>query len=565
MNGVAGARGTLGPAPRRMALGELLAADPAHADVVVTGLTLDSRDVAPGELYLALPGRATHGLEHAADAIRRGAVAVATVPGALAGRPRAAAALEAVRTPDGARAHVLEIDGLESSAGALASRFFDAPDAALRIVAVTGTDGKTSVCRFLAGALARLGTRAGYIGTIGWGVVADEPRRAAGRSGEGDGAAPASGLAPSALTTPDAVALVRMLAALRDAGCEAVAMEASSHGIAEGRLEGLAIDVAVLTNLGRDHLDYHGTVEAYGRAKARLFDAPGLNVAVLNANDALGAELAARLARRGETGEPAPRVVTFAVAPAARGASGPAADIVAERVAQDPDGLRFELVEGAARSRVSSPLLGRFNVDNLLAARAALRALGAGFEPSASALGAARPVPGRMERVAAPAGPDGSPARGPVAIVDFAHTADALGAAIAAARAHCPGRLHVVFGCGGDRDRGKRAPMARAAEAADRVVLTDDNPRTEPSGRIIDDVLAGFADPSRVAVVPDRRDAIERTVAEAGDRDVVLVAGKGHEAHQIVGTERRPFSDREAVREALGRRAAARASAGAAA
>ena len=514
----------------------------AGLDVAVSGLTLDSRDVRAGDLYLALPGRAAHGLDHAADAVARGAVAVATVSGALEARPDAVAALRAARDPDGRMPTVVEARGLAGAVGALASRCFGEPDRDLRLVAVTGTDGKTSVCRFVASALAALGTRAGYVGTIGWGVVA--------APGE-------DGLASSALTTPDVVALRRMLAELRDAGCEAVALEASSHGIAEGRLDGLALDVAVLTNLGHDHLDYHGTAEAYGAAKARLFDFPGLGAAVLNADDALGAELAARLRRRAASGAPAPAVATFGTRVGGTGASADPTYAAAGVVAS-PRGLDFELLDGATRTAVSSPLLGRFNVDNLLACHGALRALGASAADAAGALGALRPVRGRMERVAPAA-----PPAGPTAIVDFAHTPDALGAAIGAVRAHCPGRLHVVFGCGGDRDRAKRAPMARAAEAADRVVLTSDNPRTEDPRRIIADALEGVADRARVEVEPDRRAAIERAIREAADDDVVLVAGKGHETYQIVGTVRHPFDDREVVAAALARRA--RESAGAAA
>ena len=537
-------------------------ANGAGLDVAVSGLTLDSRDVRAGDLYLALPGRATHGLDHAADAVARGAVAVATVPGALEARPDAAAALRAARDPDGRAPTVVEARGLAGVVGALASRCFGEPDRDLRLVAVTGTDGKTSVCRFVASALAALGTRAGYVGTIGWGVVAAPGKGGATDGGRGDGLA--DGLASSALTTPDVVALRRMLAELRDAGCEAVALEASSHGIAEGRLDGLALDVAVLTNLGHDHLDYHGTVEAYGAAKARLFDFPGLGAAVLNADDALGAELVARLRRRAASGAPAPAVATFGTrvgGPSIPAPVGASADptYAAVGVAASPRGLDFELLDGATRTAVSSPLLGRFNVDNLLACHGALRALGVGAADAAGALGALRPVRGRMERVAPAA--HAAPPAGPTAIVDFAHTPDALGAAIGAVRAHCPGRLHVVFGCGGDRDRAKRAPMARAAEAADRVVLTSDNPRTEDPQRIIADALEGIADRARVEVVPERRAAIERAIREAADDDVVLVAGKGHETHQIVGTVRHPFDDREVVAAALARRARGTASA----
>ncbi len=530
-----GAGGGLAPRPRSATLGALFDAVRARgpsdvglgedvAGLRVTGLSLDSRTVRPGDLYLALPGRATHGLVHAGDAVRRGAVAIATVPGALDAHPDARGA-----------APLVEIDGLAALAGPLARAFHDAPDTAMKLVAVTGTDGKTSVCRFVAEALAALGGPAGYIGTIGWGLVTGSERT--------------DRLEDTALTTPDAVELVRMLAALRDAGARTVALEASSHGIAEGRLDGTSLDVAVLTNLGRDHLDYHGTVEAYAAAKARLFDMPGLSAAVLNADDALGRDVAAALRTRGAA---APAVTSFS----ARG--GPA-DVRASDIVQDASGLAFTLGDGAARLTVHSTLLGRFNVENLLACHAVLRALGHGAERAAAALGELRPVPGRMQRVAVEA----DDRAGPTGIVDFAHTPGALAAAIAATRAHCQGRLHVVFGCGGDRDPGKRAPMARAAEAADSVIVTDDNPRTERPEAIVADIVAGLSRPDAARVVHDRARAIELAVAAADDTDVVLVAGKGHESYQVVGTERRDFDDREALLAALVARAASRSGAAA--
>lgn len=499
-------------------------------DCAIGDLSLDSRELTRGALYLALPGRTTHGLAHVEQALASGAVAVLSERGGFAQHP---AALAAVR---GAGGFALECDGLADSLNELASRAYGHPDAELRLVAVTGTDGKTSVCRFVADAFASLQEPAGYIGTLGWGLVGESADR--------------EPLHSTALTTPDAVSLRRMLRALRDAGAATVALEASSHGLAEGRLDGLAIDIAVLTNLGRDHLDYHGSEAAYAQAKSRLFDWPGLRGRVVNADDALGRTLGERadgaLALFELDGgiEHVSRLPTDAVRHTAR-------DIAAL-----PSGLQFVLEERCgsehSSSTVNSSLLGRFNVQNLAACAGVLRLSGVPLERIGVALSDLRAVDGRMQRIAS--SDDGAP----TVIVDFAHTPEALASAIAAARAHCPGALWVIFGCGGDRDPGKRAPMARAAAQADRVVVTDDNPRTESSQQIIEMILAGFEQGRHggepVTVIADRARAIDDTLRAAAAADVVLIAGKGHEEYQIVGSERRPFSDREHAQAALQRR-----------
>ena len=503
----------------------------AHAGLSVGGVCLDSREVEPGDLYLALDGAITHGVRHAAAAVRRGAAVVALDPADIATfDPEAAAALEELLE---ARVAVVEVPALASRAADIAARFHDYPDRALTLVAVTGTDGKTSVCRFVAEALTALGTPCGYIGTLGWGI--------------------GGSLSSTALTTPDAPATRRMLAALRERGARAVALEASSHGLDTGRLAGLDIDVAVLTNLGRDHLDYHGDVAAYRAAKARLFDWPSLSAVVLNGDDAFGREIDARTAAR----RPALERVLYRAGPAgaderaADGAVSAPAGTVRRLGARDvrttARGLSFTLLDDDASHAVDTALMGRFNVDNLLACHGALRSLGHGGAAAAAALGRLVPVAGRMERFTA----EPADAPRPTVIVDFAHTPQALAAALAAARDHCAGELWVVFGCGGDRDRGKRAPMGRAAEAADRIVVTDDNPRHEASADIIEAVLDGMRDRARAEVVPDRARAIAHAVHAAGADDVVLVAGKGHEDYQIVGEERLALSDRVCVHELL--------------
>ena len=528
--------------PREMTLGALVdsVTGDAHKevacaasnwrDISVSGLSLDTRAIQAGDVYLALPGRASHGMDHASSAVACGAVAIITVP-------------EATKLNPGLSVPVVEVAALESRVNDLADTFFGSPADALRLVAVTGTDGKTSVCRFIADAFAAIGDVAGYIGTLGWGVVGDD-----------------HALDATALTTPDAVALRRILRALLDQGATVVALEASSHGIAEGRLEGLSIDVAVLTNIGHDHLDYHKTFAAYRATKARLFDWPSLIGMVVNIDDSLGARLASRYARESQ------RVATFSLSEgqaAARVAEGGVYShvIVATDIRSSAAGLTFNLREERHDAEVCSGLIGQFNVENLLACHGVMRLLGCSFGSAASALSGLPPVPGRMERVSShisssiDAGSHISTQGEPAVIVDYAHTADALVAALSAARAHCEGALIVVFGCGGDRDPGKREHMAIAAEVADQIIVTDDNPRTEDAAVIRGMVMKGFSDQSRVSVVPDRRAAIEQAIAQAQIEDTVLIAGKGHEDYQIIGETRYPFDDCEVARAALSARA----------
>ncbi len=480
--------------------------------LVVQGVCLDSRLVEPGDLYLAVGGASTHGLCFAQAAIAAGAVAVACSPEALQAHSTIVESLRISEIP------VLAIGDLESRCATIATRFYESPDHSLTLIAVTGTDGKTSVCRFIAQALSDSGQPCGYIGTLGWGM--------------GDS------LLSTELTTPDAVTLRRMLASLRDQGATAVALEASSHGLAEGRLDGLSLDVAVLTNLGRDHLDYHKTIEAYRAAKARLFAWPGLTAMVVNGCDAFGQQLLHAVSDM-------QKFACYSHADDHNADASEVISVIADDVIASDNGLQFVLREGAQSGDVSSPLLGRFNVDNLLACYGSLRACGVAANQARHSLLAVTPVAGRMERF----GKQG----GTTVVVDFSHTPQALAVAIDAARVHCKGQLWVVFGCGGDRDPGKRAPMAAAAEAADQVILTDDNPRTERSENIINDALKGFRQPADVTVIADRARAIEYAISHAAPDDLVLIAGKGHENYQIIGATRHPFSDRVEVLAALER------------
>lgn len=486
-------------------LSELLCGRPFLApadDVMVAGLCADSRRIQPGEAFVALAGASTHGLVHAEQVLVRGAAAVlhdADVPPPAGLRVPAAA---------------IAVPALRSRLGEIADRFHDAPSAALRVVGVTGTNGKTSIVQLLGQALEQLGLPAGSIGTLGAGRV--------GRLVEGE------------RTTPDVLSVHALLAGLRDAGAQAVAMEVSSHALDQGRVDGVRFDVAVFSNLTRDHLDYHGSMAAYAAAKARLFAWPGLRAVVLNIDDGFGRELVARC--------PGDALWTVSAAGAAH------ARLRAENLVLEAAGLRFELVEGDARALVVSSLLGRFNADNLLAVAGALRAMGFDFDAVATVLPQLLPVHGRMTRLGGGVAP--------LLLVDYAHTPDALAQALASLRGHVRGRLFCVFGCGGERDRGKRPLMAAAAEAgADRVIVTDDNPRDEDGDAIVAAIVEGFREPGRHRIIRDRRRAIRAALAEAGPGDVVLLAGKGHEPYQEIAGVRHAFDDVAEARAALEARA----------
>jgi UDP-N-acetylmuramoyl-L-alanyl-D-glutamate--2,6-diaminopimelate ligase len=487
---------------------------PAHVEV--SDLTLDSRAAGPGAAFLAVRGRTTHGLEFAREAVARGARVVLWEPAAGLTPPAFDAEVHAVAVPD-----------LGGQAGYIADRFFGAPSAMLTIAGVTGTNGKTTCAWLLAQALAAAGRDARYLGTLG-----------SGRVGE---------TVAASHTTPDAITLQRQLAAWRDAGATHVAMEVSSHALDQERCAGVRFHTAVFTNLSREHLDYHGDMRAYGAAKARLFDWPTLSVRVINVDEEFGIELAGRA-------HPGARlVVTTRRRPGADAglAAWPDAMVVrTRRVETLPRGLQLEVEAQGRRARLDSVLLGDFNAANLLSVLGVLLALGLPLEQACAALGQCAAPPGRMQATGGGAVP--------LVIVDYAHTPDALDKALRAARAHCGGRLWCVFGCGGDRDAGKRATMGRVAAAlADELVVTDDNPRSEDPAHIVAAILEGTARHSHVLVEHDRAAAITATLDRAVAGDVVLVAGKGHEDHQIVGRELRPFSDIGVVREALARRSAA--------
>jgi len=478
------------------------------ADVMVSGVCQDSRLCVTGDAYLALSGATTHGYRFASSAVEQGAIAVLVAPEVATEHASITAELRKKNVV------IVEIVDLDGAASSLAAKFYGHPSKSLSVIAVTGTDGKTSVCQFIKDALTQLGSPCGYIGTLGWGVQ-DQ-------------------MGSTALTTPDAVALQRMLATMQNAGATAVALEASSHGIAEGRLNDIEIDIAVLTNLGRDHLDYHETEEAYRDAKAQLFRWPSLQSIVVNADDNLGQLLLTELG-----GKDGLQLIAFSNEPLNDSEMG----VSAQNVELHKEGLRFNLIDAGESYEVSTPLYGRFNVENLMACHGVLRASGVAANDSVQSITHLDRVPGRMEPF--------SEFAQPTVIVDYAHTPQALTAAIKAVSEHTPGKIWVVFGCGGDRDPGKRALMAQASEAADHIIVTDDNPRTENPAHIRLMIVNGFSEPSVALEIGDRGRAIQYAIWHAQPDDVVLVAGKGHEDYQIVGNKVLSFSDREAARRLL--------------
>ena len=462
-------------------LAELLDNPDAPA-TAIGGLASDSRRVRSGDVFFAYRGSAHDGHEFAADAVAAGAVAV------VSERP------VAVGVPN------VVMDGVGRRIGDFARRFFGAPSDDLDVVGVTGTNGKTTV----AYNVARVAAATGYMGTLGWG--------------------PPTSMCTADMTTADPIALLGRLRALKRQGLHAAALEVSSHALDQGRVDAVDFAVGVFTNLGRDHLDYHGSVARYGAAKAKLFERSLALGAVINADDALGQSIIANLPHT-------TAVVSFGVG----------ADVRWDGVTYGPRGIAGRWRTPWGEDAFSLPhFYGAFSVYNAAATLATCCLLGMPQADVVARMRTLDAVPGRMQLVS----------RSPRVVVDYAHTPDALDAALRAVRSHIVGggRVVLVFGCGGDRDRGKRVLMAQAAErGADLVIATSDNPRTESPERILDDVAAGFRRPSRVLRIADRREAIACALRRARTGDVVLLAGKGHERHQEVGGERIPFSDAAVV------------------
>lgn len=477
--------------------------DDGIGTIAISGLTLDSRAVQPGHLFCAVPGGEHDGRCFMAQAEAAGCAAIAAEDrdyDRAAGGQRPA--VPVIRVPD-----------LAARLSAIGHRFYGEPSAALAVTGITGTNGKTTCSHLLAQVFDATGHKAAVIGTLGYGLVAG------------------NGLEDTGMTTPDALATQRLLAELRDRGAGHVAMEVSSHSLDQQRVAAVHFNTAVFTNLSRDHLDYHGDEESYGAAKARLFALPGLESAVINSDEVFGRSLLAGLPAR-------VKAISYGL--------DSNADVTAEGIRFQDDGIRARVLTPWGEGDLDTGLLGEYNLLNLLAVIAAACAQGLDLEPVLAAMPTLKPVPGRLEVVAASTE---SRAR-PRVVVDYAHTPDALDKTLAALRRHCAGRLWCVFGCGGDRDPGKRPLMGAVAESgADEVILTSDNPRREDPEAILRAIAAGMDNPG--AVIADRRLAIREAIAGAGREDIVLIAGKGHEQYQLVGGDRLPFSDITEARLAL--------------
>lgn len=493
--------------PLSQLLQSLAVVDAQH-DRLLTGISMDSREVQSGSVFLSLakvPGKRRQYLQ---QALNSGAAVVlmdsATAPDA-----------DEIKAVSAANAVLLSVPDLEEQASLLAARFYRQPSQAMTVIAVTGTNGKTSVSQFVAAIYRQLGVSCGVMGTLGAGIAGQ--------------------LQDTGMTTPDPVRVQAMLASMRDAGVEAVALEASSHALSQGRLNAVAVDVAVFTNLSHDHLDYHGTMQAYGEAKARLFRFPALKAAVINVDDDFGRQLAASFKNT--------------AALASYSLTESSATFYAQDIDHQSDGMCFTFAMDDQREKVATALFGRFNISNLLAAAGAVIRAGEDASRVLAALSACQPVAGRMQQV--------RPGSQPAVIVDYAHTPDALKQALTVCREHktAVAELWCVFGCGGDRDQGKRPLMGQIASTlAERVVLTDDNPRHEQSSKIIQDIAAGCDGNAAVMIKPSRREAIEFSILQAASQDLVLIAGKGHENYQQIGDQKMPFSDIEAAGLALQKR-----------
>ena len=459
----------------------------------VHALVSDSRRAGPGTVFAAYPGEARDGRDFIAQAVAQRVDGVLWEADHYQWDP-------ALGVPNAG------VAGLKTRIGEIAAQVYGDPSRALHMVGVTGTNGKTSVAHWVAQAFTALGRKTAVVGTVGTGFP--------------------DALTPALNTTPDAIELQQRLAQYRQQGAAACAMEVSSHGLAQGRVNGTAFNVAVLTNLSRDHLDYHGDMESYGAAKARLFDWPGLEWAVLNVDDAFGRQLESATRRA--------RVAGYGFQ---RGA------VVGEKLQLSQAGLHLRVRTDWGNAELDAPLLGRFNAANLLAVLTTLLVSGMKLEEACQALAHITPPPGRMQTLGGNAHP--------LVVVDYAHTPDALEKVLATLREIVSGgRLICVFGCGGNRDRGKRPLMGQiASEGADEVWITSDNPRNEDPRHIIDDILAGTGGKPRVE--PDRARAIFEAIGGAHQGDVVLIAGKGHEDYQEITSERLPFSDVAVANKAL--------------
>ena len=478
----------------------------------VTGLSLNSKTAESGNVFFALAGTKEHGLNYAAEAIQRGVCAVVWEKGS---------AQDDIVMLDDFFHHVplIPIVDLKTKLGAIAEKYYDEPSKHLNVYGITGTNGKTSCSHFLAQVLNQ-SQKTAIVGTLGNGYV--------------------DRLQEANHTTPDAISLHGLLAQFAEQKTANVVMEVSSHGLSQGRVSGIAFQLAIFTNLSRDHLDYHGDMVSYGEAKKLLFQAPTLKTAVINVDDDFGGHLAKDL--QGKV-----NLIRYGIDPQQD------CEVRASKIRVDNAGLHFDVITPWGSGIVSSSLLGRFNVSNLLAVLASLLSLNVRFEEALVRVSRLKNVPGRMQRIS-------DIPEDPLIVVDYAHTPDALDKALQSLREHINGRrkgkVWCVFGCGGDRDKGKRSLMGEVAEQySDHVIITDDNPRTEAASHIVSQILEGVLKQQNVTIIHDRVAAIKHALEKVSRTDAILIAGKGHENYQIIGQERLPYiGDSAVVKELLSER-----------
>ncbi len=488
-----------------MKLSELLAAeqlDAAISQISISGMALDSREINLGDAFVALQGGQEHGMQYAMRAEQAGAVVV--LSDAVVDQPE-------LSIP------VVVIPELRSKLGDIAARYFENPAEKMTLLGVTGTNGKTSVAYFIAQLLAQ-SHNCGFIGTIGVGK-------------------PSESMVEQVRTTPDVISLQQTLSGLSAQHCEAVAMEVSSHALDQGRVDGLSFDIGVFTNLSHDHLDYHGSMQAYAAAKKLLFTQCGIAHAVINVDDPVGLSWVKEL--QGQV-----RVTPFGLQKA-QGMDG----VFATELHLTASGMRMKVTTPLGELDLTSGLIGSFNASNLLAAIAVLVCMDFATDEISRLVAQLESAPGRMETFGGN--------NQPLVVVDYAHTPDALEKVLETLLEHCKGELVAVFGCGGDRDAAKRPVMGEiASRLASRIIVTNDNPRSEDPARIAEEIMAGSKANAKISTTLDRRRAIAEAIKSSKAGDCVLVAGKGHEAEQVIGAEVLAFDDRDVVRSILSERAA---------
>jgi UDP-N-acetylmuramoyl-L-alanyl-D-glutamate--2,6-diaminopimelate ligase len=481
-----------------------LVSDSESFDIPVSGISTDSRKVNNGDVFIALDGSRTSGKVFVQEAVDKGATAILleSLPDNLDIKPDVP---------------LIIVKGLKSNLGLLASRVYHDPSREIKIIGITGTNGKTSIAYYLAQLFSVFDKdHVGSIGTIGAGVFGK--------------------LQPKGNTTPDIISINELLNEFREKKIKHVVMEVSSHGLDQGRVDNIRFETAVFTNLSRDHLDYHGDMHIYGEAKKKLFTSPELKNAVINIDDEFGNRLFSDIHKQVNT-------ISYGI-DGHSGKSGVKADVYAEIIKQGINSLTLKIHSPWGNSELTVPLTSRFNAYNILACVAVMSLHGMSFHKLIENLSGLVAVPGRMEAFIK----EGNPG----IFVDYSHTPDALMQALISLREYCDGQLICVFGCGGDRDKGKRSLMGSVAELyADQVYLTSDNPRTEPPDQILKDIRNGMKGLVPVELQPDRTIAISNAFKSANPDDIILIAGKGHETYQEIGHSKLPFSDRQLVRNLL--------------